>query len=75
MSWYLQSPLAWQFGLLSLTVVCRLPSHLHEIWMKVKKAEKELADKLLREPTQEEIATQAGITEAKLHSLHKVRYL
>lgn len=40
--------------------------------MKVKKAEKELADKLLREPTQEEIATQAGITEAKLHSLHKV---
>lgn len=57
-----------------LIVVCRLPSHLHEVQMKVRKAEKELADKLLREPTQAEVAKQAGITEAKLHTLTKVDF-
>ena len=40
--------------------------------MKVRKAEKDLADQLMREPTQEEIATQAGITPTKLHQLRKV---
>lgn len=40
--------------------------------MKVKKAEKELTDKLLREPSKAEVAAQAGITEAKLHSVGKV---
>lgn len=42
--------------------------------MKVRKAEKDLTDQLLREPTQEEIATQAGITAPKLHQLRKVGY-
>ena len=51
---------------------CRLPVHLHEIMMKVRKAEKELANDLRREPTKQEVANRAGITEAKLHGLHKV---
>jgi len=46
--------------------------HLHEIMMKVRKAEKELANDLRREPTKQEIANKAGISEAKLHGLHKV---
>lgn len=41
--------------------------------MKVRKAEKELASELRREPSKEEIANKAGISEAKLHGLHKVR--
>ena len=53
-------------------VSCRLPVHLHEIMMKVRKAEKELANDLRREPTKQEVANKAGITEAKLHGLHKV---
>ncbi len=46
--------------------------HLHEIMMKVRKAEKELANDLRREPTKQEVANKAGISEAKLHGLHKV---
>lgn len=40
--------------------------------MKVRKAEKELANDLRREPTKQEVANKAGISEAKLHGLHKV---
>ena len=50
----------------------RLPVHLHEVMMKVRKAEKELTSELRREPSKEEIANKAGISEAKLHGLHKV---
>ncbi|KAL0051646.1 hypothetical protein WJX82_011166 [Trebouxia sp. C0006] len=52
--------------------VVRLPVHLHEIMMKVRKAEKELANDLRREPTKQEVANKAGISEAKLHGLHKM---
>lgn len=52
--------------------MCRLPVHLHEVMMKVRRAERELANELRREPTQGEVAAKAGITEAKLHGLHKV---
>ncbi len=48
--------------------------HLHEIMMKVRKAEKELANDLRREPTKQEVANKAGISEAKLHGLHKVSF-
>ena len=45
---------------------------MHEVLMKVRKVEKELADELQREPTSEEVAKAAGITGVKLHSLRKV---
>lgn len=55
-----------------LPCVRRLPVHLHEVLMKVRKVEKELADELQREPSSEEVAKAAGITGVKLHSLRKV---
>ncbi|KAL0031567.1 hypothetical protein WJX77_007581 [Trebouxia sp. C0004] len=52
--------------------VVRLPVHLHEVMMRVRKAEKELTNELSREPTKQEVANKAGISEAKLHGLHKM---
>lgn len=40
--------------------------------MKSRKAEKELSASLQRDPTQAEVADKVGITEQRLHELHKV---
>ena len=40
--------------------------------MKARKAEKELHVELRRDPTQAEIAGKVGISEQRLHEIHKV---
>lgn len=73
LSWHVNIASQARFGWITpFSRMCRLPVHLHEVMMKVRRAERELANELRREPTQGEVAAKAGITEAKLHGLHKV---
>lgn len=49
----------------------RLPVHLHEMMSKAKKAERNLSEELAREPSRAEVASRAGLSEARLHSLSR----
>lgn len=49
--------------------VVRLPTHLYELWVKMVKVEKALAEELSREPKPEEVAERLGITIKKLNTM------
>jgi RNA polymerase primary sigma factor len=49
----------------------RLPVHIHELMAKARKAELELVEVTNSEPSRAEVASHAGISESRLHGLHK----
>lgn len=51
--------------------VVRVPVHLYELMCKVRKVEKQLTDRMDREPSKAEVAAAVGITEQKMHNVFK----